>query len=59
MLNRLDTCLVCGTEAGVFPYGMSLFSSSDVLSKKRDACYCPYDLKRNGMILGEGAGTLV
>ena len=55
----LDTCLVCGTEAGVFPYGMSLFSSSDVLSKKRDACYCPYDLKRNGMILGEGAGTLV
>ena len=45
MLNRLDTCLVCGTEAGVFPYGMSLFSSSDVLSKKRDACYCPYDLK--------------
>ena len=58
-MNRLDTCLVCGTEAGVFPYGMSLFSSSDVLSKKRDACYCPYDLKRNGMILGEGAGTLV
>lgn len=51
--------VACGTEAGVFPYGMSLFSSSDVLSKKRDACYCPYDLKRNGMILGEGAGTLV
>lgn len=61
-LNRMDASLVCGTEAGVFPYGLSLFSGSGVLSKRNDnpsSVYRPYDLKRDGMVLGEGAGVLL
>ncbi len=61
-LNRLDSSLVCGTEAGVFPYGLTLFSSSGVLSKRSgqsSSIYRPYDLTRDGMAIGEGSGVLL
>ncbi|PSM56702.1 beta-ketoacyl-[acyl-carrier-protein] synthase II [Clostridium diolis] len=61
-LNRIDASFVCGTEAGLFPYGLTLFSSSGVLSKRNDCpskVYRPYDLNRDGMVLGEGSGVLL
>lgn len=61
-LGRIDASVVCGTEAGIFPYGLTLFSSSGVLSKRSEQVsniYRPYDLARDGMVLGEGAGALL
>ena len=59
-MGRIDGSLVCGAEAGVFPYGMALFASSGVLSTRLDAhTYRPYDINRTGMALGEGAGTIM
>lgn len=62
LLGRIDASVVCGTEAGLFPYGLSLFSESGVLSQRSDnpaKTYRPYDLNRDGMALGEGAGVLM
>lgn len=61
-LNRIDASFVCGVEAGLSPYGLTLFSKSDVLSKRHDSpssVYRPYDINRDGMVLGEGAGVLL
>lgn len=61
-MGRIDGSVVCGTEAGISPYGMALFSSSGVLSRRSDQpskIYKPYDMNRDGMVLGEGAGTII
>lgn len=62
LLNRIDACLVCGTEAGIFPYGFLGFMKSEVMSKRNDrpkTAYRPYDRDRDGMVLGEGSGVLL
>ncbi len=61
-LNRIDSCVVCGTEAGVFPYGFLGFMKSGVLSRRNDrptTAYRPFDLDRDGMVMGEGSGVLL
>jgi 3-oxoacyl-[acyl-carrier-protein] synthase II len=62
LLNRIDACFVCGTEAGIFPYGFLGFMESEVMSRRNDrpsTAYRPYDLDRDGLVLGEGAGVLL
>ncbi len=62
LLNRIDACFVCGTEAGIFPYGFLGFMKSEVMSKRNDrpkTAYRPYDRDRDGMVLGEGSGVLL
>lgn len=61
-LNRIDASFVCGTEAGIFPYGFLGYIKSNVFSKRNDrpsTAYRPYDLDRDGMVLGEGSGVLL
>lgn len=62
LLNRIERAVVCGTEAPFVPYGFLGFMKNDVFSKNNlhpDEAYRPYDASRDGMVLGEGAGTLV
>ena len=57
----LDVTVVGGTEAGIVPIAVAGFSNMHALSTESDpekAC-CPFDARRNGFVMGEGAGILV
>lgn len=61
-LNRINSAFVCGTEAGISPYGFLGFLKTGILSQRNDrptSAYRPYDLDRDGVVLGEGAATLL
>src|SRR5690606_23523594 len=55
--------MVCGgAESCVTPLTVGGFASARALSTSNDdpvAASCPWDLKRDGFVLGEGAGILV
>ena len=57
----LDVAVVGGTEASIVPVAVAGFSNMHALSTESDpekAC-CPFDARRNGFVMGEGAGILV
>lgn len=57
----LDIAVVGGTEASITPIAVAGFSNMHALSTEEDpdqAC-CPFDARRNGFVMGEGAGMLV
>lgn len=57
----LDIAVVGGAEAAIAPIAVAGFSNMHALSGTEDpeqAC-CPFDARRNGFIMGEGAGVLV
>lgn len=61
--GRVDICLAGGTEATVTGFGISCFTilqtlASDYNSEPAKAC-CPFDKKRSGFIMGEGAAILI
>ncbi len=61
--GRVDMCLAGGTEATVTGFGISCFTilqtlASDYNSEPAKAC-CPFDKKRSGFIMGEGAAILI
>jgi len=61
--GRMDMCLAGGTEATVTGFGISGFTilqtlASDYNSEPAKAC-CPFDKKRSGFIMGEGAAILI
>ena len=61
--GRVDMCLAGGTEATVTGFGISCFTilqtlASDYNSEPAKAC-CPFDKKRSGFIMGEGAAVLI
>jgi 3-oxoacyl-[acyl-carrier-protein] synthase II len=61
-LGRADVVVVGGTEAAVHPLPMAAFANMMALSKRNDAPTAasrPWDLARDGFVLGEGAGVLV
>lgn len=57
----LDVAVVGGAEASITPIAVAGFSNMHALSTETDpeqAC-CPFDARRNGFVMGEGAGVLV
>ncbi len=57
-----DVVIAGGTEAVVHPLPIAAFASMQALSKRNDtpeSASRPYDVSRDGFVLGEGAGTVV
>ncbi len=60
--NRADIVLAGGVEAAIHVLPMSGFASMKALSTRNDApekASRPYDIDRDGFVLGEGGGILV
>lgn len=57
----LDAVLSGGAEAAILPVGVAGFSNMKALSTTEDpaAACVPFDARRNGFVMGEGAGALV
>lgn len=61
-LNRADLVLVGGTEAVINPLPIVSFSQMQALSKRNDSpetASRPWDVDRDGFVLGEGATIMV
>ena len=61
-LGRADVVLCGGTEAAIHPLPMSAFAQMMALSKNAGdptTVSRPWDVARDGFVLGEGAGVLV
>lgn len=57
-----DVVLAGGTESVVHPLPIAAFAAMQALSKRNDSpatASRPYDISRDGFVLGEGAGTVV
>lgn len=60
--GRADIVLAGGTEAAVHPLPIAAFAKMQALSARNDdptAASRPYDVDRDGFVLGEGAGVVV
>ena len=60
--GRADVVVAGGTEAAIHPLPISAFAAMQALSKRNDdpaAASRPYDMDRDGFVLGEGAGILI
>ena len=57
----LDAVLTGGAEAAIIPIGVAGFSNMKALSTTEDpaAACVPFDARRNGFVMGEGAGALM
>jgi 3-oxoacyl-[acyl-carrier-protein] synthase II len=53
----VDAIVAGGTETGITPLGQASFARMGATS--RQGLSCPFDARRDGFILGEGAGVLV
>ncbi len=61
-LGRADVVVVGGTEACVHPMPMACFSQMQAMSRRNDdpqRASRPWDVDRDGFVLGEGAAVLV
>lgn len=60
--NKLNMILSGGMEAPVTPYALLCCNTYGALSKNNDdpqGAYRPFDKKRDGFVIGEGAGVVV
>lgn len=59
--GRAQAMICGGAEASVNEIGIAGFAALNALSKEKDPAKAsiPFDKKRSGFVLGEGAGTLV
>lgn len=60
--GKADVVMVGGAEAAIHPMPIAAFASMQALSKRNDEpqrASRPYDLDRDGFVMGEGAGALV
>ena len=61
-LGKADVMITGGSEAAVTKAGIGGFSSMKALSERNDdplTASRPFDVDRDGFVLGEGAGTLI
>ena len=57
-----DIMITGGSEAGITPLGLAGFNAAKALSTNNEnpeKASCPWDKKRDGFLLGEGAGIMV
>ena len=57
-----DIMISGGAEAGITPLGLAGFNAAKALSTNNEnpeSASCPWDKKRDGFLLGEGAGILI
>jgi len=62
MLGRQDAMLTGGTEGVITGYTIAGFASMKALSRRNDEPHRasrPYDVDRDGFVMGEGAGIIV
>lgn len=60
--GAIDICITGGTEAGVTPLGVAGFCAARALSTRNDEpqkASRPFDAKRDGFVIAEGAGILI
>src|SRR5690625_2843898 len=60
--GRADVVLAGGTEATIHPLPIAAFAKMQALSTRNDdpaGASRPYDINRDGFVLGEGAGAIV
>lgn len=60
--GRADMVIAGGTEAAIHPLPITAFASMQALSKRNDdpaAASRPYDVRRDGFVLGEGSGVVI
>jgi 3-oxoacyl-[acyl-carrier-protein] synthase II len=60
--NDADVMIAGGSEAGITPMGVGGFAAMRALSTRNDApekASRPWDIDRDGFIIGEGAGILI
>ena len=58
----IDVVVAGGCEAGIHPLPIAAFAAMHALSRRNDApakASRPYDVDRDGFVMGEGAGALV
>lgn len=61
-LGLADVVIAGGTESAIHPITLAAFSSMQALSKRNDSpetASRPYNVDRDGFVMGEGAGSLV
>jgi len=61
-LGLADVMICGGAESAITPLGVAAFASAKALSFRNDdpaTASRPFDLERNGFVIGEGAGMLV
>ena len=61
-MGKADVIITGGSEAAVTKAGVGGFSSMKAMSERNDDCTTasrPFDLDRDGFVLGEGAGALI
>jgi 3-oxoacyl-[acyl-carrier-protein] synthase II len=61
-LGQADVVVAGGAEAAIHPLPIAAFAAMQALSKRNDdpqAASRPYDINRDGFVMGEGAGSLV
>lgn len=56
-----DAFIAGGSDASITPFGISSFNACRALSKSSDPdrASIPFDLEREGFVMGEGAGAIV
>ena len=60
--GKADVVMCGGAEAAIHPMPIAAFAAMQALSRRNDEpelASRPYDMERNGFVMGEGAGALV